>query len=202
LFTLAAGALNEIELVGFTTPVLEKLTRETGECSHFAVRSGDNIVVLARTVGAGMFQMADQVGVMRPSHCTALGKVLLASLSSEQLDHYLRSQELRAYTPKTITDRAKLLREIKTVRRDGIGYDDGEFDAEARCVAVPVRDFTGRVAGAIGISGPVWRLSIAVLQEKAHQVRDAAVVLSRELGFQAAAPDKASAKTKAVRAKA
>ncbi|MGA3304668.1 MAG: IclR family transcriptional regulator [Stellaceae bacterium] len=202
LFTLAAGALNEIELVGFTTPVLEKLTRETGECSHFAVRSGGNIVVLARTVGAGMFQMADQVGVMRPSHCTALGKVLLASLSSEQLDHYLRSQELRAYTPKTITDRAKLLREIKTVRRDGIGYDDGEFDAEARCVAVPVRDFTGRVAGAIGISGPVWRLSIAVLQEKAHQVRDAAVVLSRELGFQAAAPDKTSAKTKAVRAKA
>jgi DNA-binding IclR family transcriptional regulator len=149
-----------------------------------------------------MFQMADQVGVMRPSHCTALGKVLLASLSSEQLDHYLRSQELRAYTSKTITDRAKLLREIKTVRRDGIGYDDGEFDAEARCVAVPVRDFTGRVAGAIGISGPVWRLSIAVLQEKAHHVRDAAGVLSHELGFQAAAPDKASAKTKAVRAKA
>src|SRR6266849_6628742 len=46
LFTLAAGALDEIELVSLATPVLEKLTRETGECSHFAVRSGDNIVVL------------------------------------------------------------------------------------------------------------------------------------------------------------
>ena len=77
-----------------------------------------------------------------------------------------------------------------------------EFDAEARCVAVPVRDFTGRVAGAIGISGPVWRLSIAVLQEKSLQVRDAAGVLSRELGFQATVPDKVPAKTKAVRAKA
>jgi len=70
------------------------------------------------------------------------------------------------------------------VRRKGLAFDDGEFDAEARCVAVPVRDFTGRVAGAIGMSGPMWRLSLQALQEKSKFVRDAAVALSAELGFQ------------------
>jgi len=55
LFTLAAGALDEIELVNLATPALEALTTTTGECSHFAIRSGDNIVVLAKTTGAGMF---------------------------------------------------------------------------------------------------------------------------------------------------
>jgi len=50
-----------------------------------------------------------------------------------------------------------------------------------------VRDFTGQVAGAIGLSGPIWRLSIQALQEKAQQVREAAVDLSRELGFNPAA---------------
>ena len=183
LFTLAAGALDEIELVNLATPVLESLTRATGECSHFAIRSGDNIVVLAKTAGAGMFQMADRVGVVRPAHCTALGKVLLAALTPAQIERYVASHELRRFTPKTIVERDALVREIEDVRRTGIGYDDGEFDAEARCVAVPVRDFTGQVAGAIGLSGPIWRLSIQALQEKAQQVREAAVDLSRELGF-------------------
>ncbi len=194
LFTLAAGALDEIQLVNLATPVLESLTRATGECSHFAIRSGDDIVVLAKTAGTGMFQMVDRAGVVRPAHCTALGKVLLAALTSQQVEGYLAGHELRRFTPKTIVERDALLRELKDVRRTGIGFDDGEFDAEARCVAVPVRDFTGQVAGAIGLSGPIWRLSIEGLQEKAQQVREAAADLSREPGFDAPAPKIAVAK--------
>src|SRR5215467_13556306 len=102
LFTLAAAALDEIELVNLATPVLESLTRATGECSHFAIRSGDDIVVLAKTAGTGMFQMVDRAGVVRPAHCTALGKVLLAALTPVQVERYLASHELRRFTPKTI----------------------------------------------------------------------------------------------------
>ncbi len=196
LFTLAAGALDEIELVNLATPVLENLTRVTGECSHFAIRSGDSIVVLAKTAGSGMFQMADRVGVVRPAHCTALGKVLIAALTPAQRERYVASHEMRRFTPKTIVEPDLLLREFEEVHRTGIGFDDGEFDAEARCVAVPVRDFTGQVAGAIGMSGPIWRLSIQSLQGKAQQVREAAAELSRELGL--VAPN---ANPKAVRAK-
>ena len=185
LFTLAAGALDEIELVSLATPVLENLTRLTGECSHFAIRSGANIVVVAKTAGAGMFQMVDQVGVVRPAHCTALGKVLIAALTPEQLGRYVASHEMQRFTPKTIIEPDVLARELDEVRRNDIAFDDGEFDSEARCVAVPVRDFTGQVAGAIGVSGPIWRLSIQALQEKAKQVRDAAIDLSRELGYEA-----------------
>jgi len=186
LFTLAAGALNEIELVTLATPVLETLTQATGECSHFAIKSGTNIVVLARTAGSGLFQMTDKVGVVRPAHATALGKVLLANLAPSRLESYLESAELRRFTAKTIVERDALLRELAEVRRAGTGFDDGEFDAEGRCVAAPVRDFTGQVAGAIGISGPIWRLSIQAIQAKAEQVREAAEALSRELGFRAA----------------
>jgi DNA-binding IclR family transcriptional regulator len=185
MFTLAAGAMDEIELVSVATPVLEKLTRETGEYSHFAIRSGEQIVVVAKTAGTGIFQMVDRTGAVRPAHATALGKVLLAALSPSQLERYLETCELRKFTAKTIVERDALLREIEEVRRKGLAFDDGEFDPEARCVAVPVRDFTGRVAGAIGMSGPMWRLSLQALQEKSKYVREAAVELSAELGFQA-----------------
>lgn len=183
MFTLAAGAMDEIELVSVATPVLEKLTRETGEYSHFAIRSGEQIVVVAKTAGTGIFQMVDRTGAVRPAHATALGKVLLAALSPSQLERYLETCELRKFTAKTIVEKDALLREIEEVRRKGLAFDDGEFDPEARCVAVPVRDFTGRVAGAIGMSGPMWRLSLQALQEKSKYVRQAAVGLSAELGF-------------------
>jgi IclR family KDG regulon transcriptional repressor len=183
LFTLAAGALDETSFLELATPVLEKLTQETGEAAHFAIRSGNEIVVIARTAGSGMLQLSSRTGT-RPAHATALGKVLLAALAPEQLAQFLTGMEMRRYTPKTIVGREALLRELEEVRKKGIAFDDGEFDAELRCVAVPVYDFAGRVAGAIGISGPIWRLSLQALQDKAKQARVSAAELSTGLGFQ------------------
>ena len=182
LFALAASSLDEIEMVNLATPILEELSRETGESGHFAVRMGDSVVVVARTSGPGAFQLTDRVGVVRPAHCTALGKVILAALRPDQLQRFVERVELTPSTEKSITEVAPLLREIEEVRRSGIAFDDGEFNPEVRCVAVPVRDFTGNVVGALGISGPVWRLTIQALQSRSKIVQAAADRLSREFG--------------------
>jgi IclR family KDG regulon transcriptional repressor len=184
LFALAASALDEIEMVNVATPILEDLSRETGESSHFAVRMGDTVVVIARTSGPGAFQLTDRVGVVRPAHCTALGKIILAALRPDQLRRFVQRVELKPSTKKSITDIAVLLREIAEIRRSGIAYDDGEFNLEVRCVAVPVTNFTGQVIGALGISGPVWRMSDPALQGRAKTVQAAAQRLSAELGAQ------------------
>jgi len=186
LFALAASSLDEIEMVNLATPVLEDLSRETGESAHFAVRMGDAVVVIARTSGPGAFQLTDRVGVVRPAHCTALGKIILASLRPDQLDRFLQRVELKPSTEKSITDIAVLLREIEEIRESGIAFDDGEFNLEVRCVAVPVKDFTGQVTGTLGISGPVWRLSIQALQRRAKILQAAADRLSAEFGAEGA----------------
>jgi IclR family KDG regulon transcriptional repressor len=197
LFTLAAGALDEIELVSLATPILEELSAATGESGHFAVRSGDAVVVIAKTSGSGAFQLTDRVGVVRPAHCTALGKVLLAALAPEQLDRFLQNRELPGYTARTITEPELLRRDLAEVARTGVAFDDGELSAEVRCVAVPVRDFTGQIAGALGISGPVWRLSIPALHKKTELVRQAARRLSAELGYPGGLDSPAPAKVAA-----
>lgn len=182
LFALAASALDEIEMVNVATPALEDLSRETGESSHFAVRMGDAVVVIARTSGPGAFHLTDRVGVLRPAHCTALGKVILASLRQDQLERFLARVELKPSTAHTITESPALLREIAEIRRSGIAYDDGEFNLEVRCVAVPVKDFTGQIIGALGISGPIWRLSNQVMQSRAKTVQAASNRLSAAFG--------------------
>ncbi len=183
VFSLAAGALDENTLANRATPILELLTERTGESSHFAIRSGDDIVIVAKTGGAGMFQLVDRTGAVRPANATALGKVLLATLTPAQLERHLEKRELARFTPKTIVEREALLAELAQVRRNGIAFDDGEFDAEVRCVAVPVYDFLGRIAGAIGVSGPMWRLSLQSLHEKSKLVRQSAAEFSAELGY-------------------
>lgn len=182
LFALAASALDEIEMVSLATPVLEDLSRETGESGHFAVRMGDAVVVIARTAAPGAFQLTERVGVVRPAHCTALGKVILAALRNDQLDRFLARVELTPVTPRSITQPDALKQDIDEVRKTGIAFDDGEFNPEVRCVGVPVRDFTGQVIGAIGISGPIWRLSMQALQSRAITVQAAAKRLSAEFG--------------------
>jgi DNA-binding IclR family transcriptional regulator len=186
LFALAASALDEIEMVNVATPVLEELSRETSESSHFAVRMGDAVVVIARTSGPGAFQLTDRVGVVRPAHCTALGKIILASLRPDQLKRFLERVDLKPSTAKSITDVAVLMREIAEIKRTGIAFDDGEFNPEVRCVAVPVTDFTGHVIGALGISGPIWRLSNQSLHSSAQIVQAAASRLSQEFGAKGA----------------
>ncbi len=183
LFALAASALDEVEMVSLATPILEELSRETGESAHFSVRLEDAVVVLARTGGKGAFQLTDRAGAVRPAHCTALGKIMLAALTPDQLEQFLARAELRAHTSKSITSVDLLRREIAEVQRSGVAIDDGEFDPEVRCAALPVRDFSGQVIGSIGISGPVWRLSIEALQKRARRMRAAADRLSLEFGY-------------------
>ncbi len=182
LFALAASALDEIEMVNVATPIMEELSRDTGESSHFAVRMGDAVVVIARTSGPGAFQLTDRVGVVRPAHCTALGKIILAALRPDQLKRFLERVELTPSTKKSITDPNVLLREIAEVRRSAVAIDDGEFNAEVRCMAVPVYNFTGDVVGALGISGPIWRMTDQVMSARAKIMKAAANRLSGEFG--------------------
>ena len=86
---------------------------------------GDSVVVIARTSGPGAFQLTDRVGVLRPAHCTALGKIMLASLRPDQLKRFLERVELKPSTKKSITDPAVLLRDIAEIRRSAIAFDDG-----------------------------------------------------------------------------
>jgi IclR family acetate operon transcriptional repressor len=183
LFMLAAGALNENALLSLATPVLQRLSAETGEAAHLAIRSRHEIAVIARTAASGLLQLSGRTGATRPAHATAIGKILLSVMPPDDLDRLLETLPLPQLTPNTITDREVLRRELDKIRRQGVAYDDCELDVDVRCVAVPVRDFADRCVGAIGLSGPVWRLSRQALKERSRQLRTAAAELSALLGF-------------------
>ncbi len=184
VFDLASTAFDEVEMANVAGPYLDELAMRTGETSHFAIRTGSDIVVLAKSEGTGVFRMAERTGITRPAHATALGKVLLASMTEDNLEVFLSTQTLRALTDHTIVEPAKFRAEIARVRSAGVAYDEGEFHPEIRCVAVPIFNFTGRAIASLGLSTPVWRLTAGDLEEKASVLRGLADRLSAEFGYQ------------------
>jgi DNA-binding IclR family transcriptional regulator len=183
LFMQAAGASNEIGLVNLATPHLKRLADETGETAHLAVRADNGIAVIAKVEARSTVRSSERLGIVRPAHCTAIGKVLLADLPDDELENYLRTETFKAFTPKTITDHASIREEVRRVAASGIAYDDAEFSEELRCVAAPVRNYMRHTVASLGISGPVWRVTLHEMRRFGTRVAAVAADLSRDLGF-------------------
>ena len=95
---------------------------------------------------------------------------------------------LASYTPNTITDLAGLEAELERIRQRGYAIDDEEYDEGLRCSGAGVRDHSGHVVSALGIGGPVTRITPARVDELAGLVMAAASGLSRRLGAHRPAP--------------
>lgn len=193
LFSLASGALDELELLDTAVPFLAALAEKTGENSHIAVNAGKEVVVIGKCDGGASIRVVDRVGASRPPHATALGKMLLSALTPAQLDKLLASLPLDQVTPKTIVDPEQLKLAIREVAKNNIAFDDGEFDTDVRCLAAPVYDFRSRMVAAIGISAPVWRIGLNRIGDISAIVQDAAKNLSQQLGYRGKLDSKESA---------
>ncbi len=191
IYGLAAGALTEANLVADALPHLEWLASNTGETTHIAVMANNTAVILARHEGKASVRFSERIGAQRPAYCTAIGKVLLSQLPDKQIEEYLGKTPLERITDSTITNPERLWAEFREARSNGAAYDDREFNTEIRCIAAPVRSYTGRVVAALGLSGPIWRVTLQQLPELTQKVIKAADMLSADLGYDASKSSKA-----------
>lgn len=182
IFHLAASVSHEVQLLKMANPLLVDMAKQTGETSHLAIFERGEVIVVGKIDGGGPVGVTERVGYPRPAHCTAIGKVLLASLSETELKAFLSTADLRPMTPRTITAQPTLEQELHRVRAQGYAIDDEEFAQGLRCLAAPVRNFTGDVVAAIGISGPVWRVTLDRVAQLTEFVRATSRGLSHELG--------------------
>ena len=112
-------------------------------------------------------------------HSTGAGKVLLLNYSGPLLEGYVESKGLPAFTEHTITTSDEFLAEIEAVKHRGFAYDNQECEVGVRCVAFPIKDFSGKNIAAISVSAPITRLSpekearvIQVLQEVSRRASE------------------------------
>ena len=161
---------------------LQELTATLGETSHFTVREGVEVFFIDHQTPTGqVVSVAGQTGEFAPLHCTAHGKALLADYDLSALRGLLGSAPLRAYTRTTVKSMTRLARVCAEVRAEGFAFDDGEYMAELRCVAAPIRDPQGDIVASVGISSPAARLHSRAVARAAAEVTRTAHAISASL---------------------
>jgi DNA-binding IclR family transcriptional regulator len=182
IFELGGLVMQQMNLWDEALPFLEGLVHDTGETGHLAVLDGGEAIYIERVEARRALRVPSAIGRGYPAHATNLGKVLLADLSRERVEAIVAERGLAAYTPHTITDLPRLEAELERIRALGYAVDNEEYDEGLRCIGAPVRDHSGHVVAALGIGGPVTRITPDRVDPLAELVMTAARGLSRRLG--------------------
>jgi IclR family transcriptional regulator, pca regulon regulatory protein len=152
VLTLGMAYVGALGLWDIARPHLEALVARTGESSSMAQLDGSDIVYVARVSVPKLIALRVDIGTRFPAVQTSQGKVLLAALSSDQLEATLE-QPSRAGLPPYIGRSVERLRdELIEVRARGWALADEELAPGVRSVAVPVRDSTGAVRAAMNVT--------------------------------------------------
>jgi DNA-binding IclR family transcriptional regulator len=169
-------------------PPLQALAEQTGETAHVGILFGSDVVTVQLVEGTHDVRVHAAVGKRSPAHSSSLGKVLLAFYPEPEIDAYLRSAELKAMTPHTIVDPARLKQHLLEVREAGYALDNEERELGLRCIAAPITDHLGLVTASVSISAPTTRLGPGQTQELVPKVKECARMISRLLGSPTLSP--------------
>lgn len=178
---LAARIGSSRNMAQLAEPYLQELVALCQESANLVAVDDTEVVYLGHADAPRTVRMFTQVGNRAPLHATGTGKVLLAYMDDAQRARVMGRLRLTRYTPRTITNRRQLETQLDEIRERGYALDEGEYEEGVHCIAVPIRDPKQRVVGALSVSGPSSRLSVARMVELGGRIRKVADRLSHSL---------------------
>jgi len=136
--TIAEGFARQLAPSEHLAPIVRLLAQETGETAYAAGWWSGEIATLSLARGTNAVQAAEvPQGYVGNAHARAAGKLLLAFAKPSLRDDYLAARPLTRLTPKTITRRRDLDRQLEEIRTRRYAVDDEEFAEGLACIAVP-----------------------------------------------------------------
>ncbi len=163
-------------------PFLRSVAQIFNESANLSIESDMSVMYLEVANSPHKTVMAMQrIGHVAPLHCTGVGKVLMLDYSQQKIDQMIALKGLTRFTENTITNRADLLHAIEETRERGYAFDNEECEIGARCVAAPIRNYTGKVIAGISVSGPTSRMTDTFIYSNIHYLLDAAEQISHRL---------------------
>ncbi|HHY42106.1 MAG TPA: IclR family transcriptional regulator [Thermoanaerobacterales bacterium] len=182
LLFLGGAILERMDIRREAHDLLKELSEKVNETVHLVVPDGYRAIYIDKLDSNKTIRMYSQIGRIAPLHASAVGKVILA-FSEESFIHKVIEKGLTRFSAKTITEPKKLMEHLKKIRELGFAVDDEENEEGIRCVAAPIFDYTGKVIGAISVSGPTVTVTQEKIKEISESVVDCAKKISQRMGW-------------------
>ena len=156
-FEMAQHILKSTNLIRLAHPIMEELARRLDEAVYITVMSNDEVLFLDMVDSMQQVKAVNLVGKRFPFFTNAAGKVLKSVSSID-----VRS---RGDNKRNIPDPQLLENELDEIRKKGVAVDFGGLGEGICAVAVVIRDYAGKVVGALTLLAPSFRM----LQERLEQ---------------------------------
>lgn len=179
-------ALDKIDLKTVTHPHLVRMANETRESYYVAILDDYEVIIIDRADTPDIWSMVARLGARSPVHATASGQILIAEAPEDVFNTVITRKGLKRFTPRTLTSVARLKDRLKEIRRTGFTIADAEYKADLCVIAVPIRDYHGKVQAALmtALQSERMRRNRALSGEFVEILKRESAVISRELGYQ------------------
>ena len=183
LFELGNAVLSKLDIRQHAMPYLSQLWRTTGETIQLAIVDQYKVLYVDVLETLERVGVKSNVGERVPLHCSAPGKIWLASLPDDRMGEVLKLVKFEPFTPYTIDNMDKLKASITQAKELGYSIDNQEYSADLISVAAPVRNYRGRVIACIAITAPALRMNEEKIKEMGFNVKSTAEKISQCMGY-------------------
>ena len=173
LLRLVSRAPDHADLSELVDPILRRIRAQYGEATMLAVPARGSMVYAGFFPSKQVLGIREQLGALRPMHCSAVGKAYLSALDDAELEEELQRLSFEGGTSQAAHDRPTLYRALMIARQDGFALDRDETSMGVSCVAIPLR-IGESLIGSLGVTGPTTRLDEELLHRIGHELVGAA----------------------------
>lgn len=183
IFRLGGIYAAGFDLIDAAIPHMMSLMEKSGETVLLTAIEGWNAICLERKEPQRLIKLSVEHGRKLPLHVGASSKVLLAFQNDKFIAEYIRHQDLVCVTDNTITEREKLIAEIKLTRERGYAISDSEIDDDAKGIAAPILERNGNLLAGLTIAGPSERIDTHGLNKMIDYVCASAMKISNDIDY-------------------
>lgn len=176
---LFAGA-HDIERLAL--PLMHDVMRQTGMTCYLSVMRDEEMLIVAAVEGEGPIRHSIPVGGRLPLHCSAVGKAALSALADDALGALLKRLTLTAHTPHSITDRARLRKDIKIAASRGYSVNWEENNIGVASIGAPIRNGRGELAAVLSVGFATSQITRSDVMPLGRSIARAAGEISHMIG--------------------
>ncbi|MFK0333777.1 IclR family transcriptional regulator C-terminal domain-containing protein [Rhizobium sp. NPDC090275] len=165
VLSLGRGVLRRTNVWSAASTIVMALADELNEPCSISVLEGLDILFVSRDATRRIYTSRLGVGDRLPAHCSASGKMLLASLPVSELDRRLSGVALRKQGPASVTEIDVLKSRLAEARQLDYAVAIDEMENGTLSVAVPLREKGGRVVAAMSVASHKDRMAPSQLKE-------------------------------------
>ena len=183
LYNIGLERLSKLDIRHAARPEMEWIANNMKFTVHLAILENDLALYIDKINGPGFVQFSTHIGQTQMLHNSAVGKVLAAYLTDEQLAQAIEKHGMPRTTEHTMTSLEVFKQFLATVREKGFAIEDEEGETGIRCIAVPIFDNKRKTIGSLGITALRNELPSISFEEYGNLLRERALIISTKLGY-------------------